>query len=180
MSVGTVPRFGHEFCRFCGARTLVQPRHPDTHLVCSGCKREIYVNSKPCAETVIIQDGHVLLVRRNIDPFRGYWDIPGGFLEEAELPDVGAIREAREETNLEVDLLGMIGMSLDTYPGEEKLIVLTISYLAEPLGNPKAGHEAEEICYFAEQDIPERLAFGHARETIQKAFVLSQQLSSRQ
>ena len=179
MNVSTAPRFGYEFCRFCGARTLVQPGRPDTHLVCGGCKREIYVHSKPCAETVIIQDGHVLLVRRNIDPFRGYWDIPGGFLEEAELPDAGAIREAREETNLEVDLLGMVGMSLDNYPGEEKLVVLTISYLAEPLGNPKAGHEAEEVCYFAEQNIPERLAFGHARETIQKAFALSKRLSCR-
>lgn len=176
MSTGPAPRFGHQFCRFCGAKTALQPGRPDTHLKCTGCGRDLYVNSKPCAETVIIRDSQVLLLRRTIEPFYGYWDIPGGFLEEDELPEAGAIREAHEEANLAVELKGLIGMTLDDYPGEEKLTVLTISFLAEPLGEPRPGDETEAVHFFSEDEIPEELAFGHARETIREAFALRRRL----
>lgn len=170
------PRRGHRHCRFCGGLTETR-NEAGTHLRCTDCGRELYVNSKPCAETVIIrEDGRVLLLRRTIEPFYGYWDIPGGFLEEDELPEEGARREAREEAELEVELRGLIGMTLDSYPGEERLTVLTISYLAEPRGEPRAGDETGEVGFFAEDEIPEKLAFGHARETIRKAFALRQKL----
>ena len=165
------PRFGHRHCRYCGG--LTETRDPTgTHLRCTDCGRELYVNAKPCAETLIIGDRGVLLLRRTIEPFHGYWDIPGGFLEEDELPEDGARREALEEAELAVEIHGLIGMTLDDYPGEEKLTVLTISYLAEPLGEPRAGDETGEVGWFAEDAIPEKLAFGHARETIREAFAL--------
>ena len=63
-------------------------------------------------------------------------------------------------------------MTLDDYPGQEKLTVLTVSYLAEPLGEPLPGDETGEVRYFAEDEIPADLAFGHARETIREAFAL--------
>ena len=175
MSSSSAPRFGHQFCRFCGGPT--EALYPTgTHLRCIDCGRDLYINSKPCAETVIIRDGRVLLLRRTIEPYDGYWDIPGGYLEEDELPEAGAIREAREEANLDVELKGLIGMTLDDYPGQEKLTVLTVSYLAEPLGEPRPGDETGEVRYFAEDEIPNNLAFGHARETIREAFALLRRL----
>ncbi len=175
MSYYPNPRFGHQFCRFCGGST--KALNPvGTHMRCTDCDRDLYVNSKPCAETVIIRDGRALLLRRTIEPYHGYWDIPGGYLEEGELPEAGAIREAREEANLDVELKGLIGMTLDDYPGQEKLTVLTVSYLAEPLGEPRPGDETGEVRYFTEDEIPENLAFGHARETIREAFALWRRL----
>ena len=169
------PRFGHRHCRYCGG--LTETRDPTgTHLRCTECGRDLYVNAKPCAETLIIGEQGLLLLRRTIEPFYGYWDIPGGFLEEDELPEDGARREAREEAELAVEISGLIGMTLDDYPGEEKLTVLTISYLAEPRGEPSAGDETGEVGWFAEDAIPEKLAFGHARETIREAFALRKKL----
>ena len=71
---------------------------------------------------------------------------------------------------------GLIGITLDDYPGQEKLTVLTVSYLAAPLGEPRPGDETGEVRYFAEDEIPENLAFGHARETIREAFALLRRL----
>ena len=92
------------------------------------------------------------------------------------MPEAGAVREALEEASLHVELKGLIGVTLDDYPGEEKLTVLTFSYLAEPRGEPRPGHESAAVRFFAEDEVPEKLAFGHARDTIREAFALRRRL----
>ena len=135
-------------------------------LECERCRRPEYLNSKPCAEALVVRDGSVLLVKRNIEPFRGYWDIPGGFLEDGEQPEDGVRREVLEEAGLDVRVLSLLGVYGEAYPGPEKINTLTFTYIAEPLGEPKALDESEEVRFFPADRIPERLAFDHARRAI--------------
>jgi len=111
------------------------------------------------------RDGRLLLVRRGIEPFRGYWDIPGGFLEEGEHPEAGAVREMREETGLEVRLTGVFGIYMDRYVyQEEQGVTLNIYFLAEVVGGKEqAGDDAAQLGWFGPEELPTRVAFDHAR-----------------
>ena len=61
-----------------------------------------YQNPKPTATLICPRDDEILLVQRAFDPGRGEWGLPGGFLELGETLNQGAIRELKEETNLEI------------------------------------------------------------------------------
>ena len=85
-------------CPRCGAHIEVEGRKAH----CAACGYTQYESSSPTASAVLVDDaGRVLLARRAIDPERGKWDLPGGFLEVGEHPLDGLRRELREETGLE-------------------------------------------------------------------------------
>ena len=75
--------------------------------VCAVCGNVHYVNPKIVVGSVCSWDGRILLCRRAIEPRRGFWTIPAGYLEEHETPVDGAMREAREEacTEIKIDAL---------------------------------------------------------------------------
>jgi ADP-ribose pyrophosphatase YjhB (NUDIX family) len=77
------------YCFNCGSS--VSDHGPGTHPHCTNCGETTWRNSKPTA-SVLLTDARdrVLLVRRNIEPKTGWWDIPGGFCEPGELPTIGA------------------------------------------------------------------------------------------
>lgn len=113
--------------------------------------------------------GRVLLVRRAIEPFKDHWDIPGGFLHEAEHPEDGARREILEETGLRVRLVETLGIYMDRYGGEDaEEWTLNVYYLAEPLDDaePRAADDASEIAWFAPDELPAEMAFNHEREVL--------------
>jgi ADP-ribose pyrophosphatase YjhB (NUDIX family) len=130
---------------------------------CTICGRIHYRNAKPCAGALIVRDGRVLLLKRTIQPFLGHWDIPGGYLEEDEHPEVGVIREVREETSLEIRVNDLFGIYLDRYGDRSTHYCLNIYYLAEVVGgNERANDEASDLAWFAPSELPNKIAFEHA------------------
>jgi len=107
----------------------------------------------------VVRDGRALLVRRAIEPFYGYWDIPGGFLEAEEHPADCAVRELEEETGLRIRLTALLGIYVDAY-GPEDGYTLNIIYLAEVVsGEPRPASDASELAWFAPHELPSDLAF---------------------
>jgi 8-oxo-dGTP diphosphatase len=80
-----------------------------------------------------VRDGKVLLGRRRNEPYKGEIDIIGGFMEADETPEEAAIREAKEETGLDVKITSLVGMYNGQY-GEGGDHVLDILYTGEPVG----------------------------------------------
>ena len=118
----------YNFCPKCGGKIDVGSEPPH----CFTCGIIYYRNAKPCSSVLIVKDGRVLLGRRRNEPYKGECDIIGGFMEADELPEDAAIREAREETGLEVKIISLVGMYSGQY-GEGGDPVLDILYTGESI-----------------------------------------------
>jgi len=134
---------------------------------CESCEFIFWQNSKPTA-SVIIQNTkrEILLTKRGIEPYLGYWDLPGGYLQNGEHPTNGAVREIREELNIEIQLGKLIGIYTDRY-GEGGEFTLNLFYTAEmPKQEIKVADDVVDCAWFGLGDIPEKLAFGCVQEAI--------------
>jgi ADP-ribose pyrophosphatase YjhB (NUDIX family) len=145
---------GWKLCPRCGAEL----GRAEGRATCPSCGSVYYANSAPAVEGLLVRDGKVLLSKRAIEPRRGYWDLPGGFLEEGEEPLDGLAREFREETGLAVRPLEWLGTHLDPY---EHYFVLGITWLVEGDGDPSAADDAEELAWFGPDELPDEMAFSH-------------------
>lgn len=161
----------YQFCPRCGGRLALRRPHdladePQAP-VCQACGFIFWQNSKPCAGALVVRDGRLLLVRRAFEPYKGWWDVPGGFLGEGEHPADGAVRELREETGLDVRLTGQVGIYMDVY-GPSGDATLNVFYTAEIAGGAEsAGSDAVEMRWFAPADISDNVAFLCNRQAIE-------------
>jgi len=111
------------FCPLCAGTLGREAVPPDQReqAVCSRCRFVFYLNPKVVAGTIPEQDGRILLTRRSINPGRGLWTFPGGFVDFGETVTDGARRETFEETGLHVELTGLLNVY--SYPGSPVIIV---------------------------------------------------------
>ena len=104
------------FCPVCGGRferRVLRGGEPE-RLVCTACGFILYLDPKVAVGTIVRDDGErVLLLRRAIEPGYGKWVFPGGFVDRGEVVEQAAIREAREETGLDVTLVALLGVYSD-------------------------------------------------------------------
>ena len=154
--------FDYQFCPYCA-----EPyRERGQAQTCQSCDRTVWHNSSPCAGAMILREGRLLLVKRGVEPFRGWWDIPGGFLQPGEHPAEGAAREVLEETGLRVAIGELVGTYVDEY-GEGGKYTLTMYYMAGVVdGEARAGDDAVAIEWFSLGELPEKVAFANCRQAI--------------
>jgi 8-oxo-dGTP diphosphatase len=151
---------GWRFCARCGSEV----EREQGRVRCPACGFVHYANSEPTACALCADErGRVLLARRANEPFKGYWDLPGGFLEEGEHPLDALRRELREETGLEVEPLDFVGIWTDRYPyGTQVGSTLNLYWTARVVGgSPQAADDVSEVGWFAPDELPgeEELAF---------------------
>jgi len=158
----------YNYCPKCGQPLALRLVEDIERLVCVACGFIFYQHSKVCSSALVVAEEKLLLVRRAIEPFKGWWDIPGGFLEAGEHPEAGAIREVREETSLQVQLAGLVGVYMDTY-GPEAEPTLNFCYVAAIIGGEaQAQSDALELRWFALDALPEQIAFSWSMEAIRQ------------
>ncbi|GIW12137.1 MAG: ADP-ribose pyrophosphatase [Dehalococcoidia bacterium] len=156
------------YCPRCGG-ALVERQPPGDNrlrLVCTGCGDVLYQNPKVVVGALVVKDGAVLLTRRAIEPQRGRWALPGGYLELGETLEEGARREVAEETGLAITLTGLFNVYTRVEAG-----IVHVLYLAEAPATSEAhpGEETSELRYFAPADIPwEELAFSSHRWALEE------------
>jgi len=125
-------------------------------LVCNGCGFINYVNPKIVVGAVTEWEGKILMCRRAIEPRKGYWTLPAGFMEEGETSEQGAIREAREEANADLEILSLLAVY--NIPRISQVQLIYKARLFSP--DVSAGVESLEVAFFDWHDIPwEEIAF---------------------
>jgi len=131
-------------------------------LTCPTCGSVVkqYRNPFPTVDIIIeINDGIILIERKNL-PFG--WALPGGFVDYGESLEDAAIREAREETSLEVQELRLLGCYSD--PGRDSRIhTISAVYIGTGVGIPCAADDAINLAGFRLDSLPKQLCFDHAR-----------------
>ncbi len=143
-------------------------RHPD--FVPQVHKWELedeYENPKPCVGVLLLQGNEVLLGRRAIEPFKDYWDILGGFVEVGEHPVTAAVREFKEETQLDIEEpTDLLGIFMDVY-GRTGASTMNLCYVVDSAtGEPHAATDVAELKTFPLSSLPERIAFKWEREAL--------------
>jgi ADP-ribose pyrophosphatase YjhB (NUDIX family) len=157
---------GWRFCPICGeaiARTAES-------VECGSCGFVLYPHSAVTA-SVLPEDGdRVLLARRAVEPFRGSWDVIGGFVGEGEHPLDGLGREVREETGLGVEVGHLLGIWMGAYAGRSTLNLFWTGRLAP--GEPQAADDVAELRWFARDTLPSpaELAFDGLIATVLAAW----------
>ena len=161
-----------------------KPEHDhEVRNACESCGFVNYNNSKPTASALILNDKEeALLVRRAWYPYKGFLDIPGGFLEPGEHPEDGAKREVMEELGIEVELGELLIITMDEYvDGTEEAEINTSGYGVHTLnlcylaritkGDPVATEELAGFEWVPLRDVKNRLeevAFPGNREALKR------------
>jgi 8-oxo-dGTP diphosphatase len=126
---------------------------------CPACAYIAFSDPKVAAAVLVERDGQVLLIRRAIDPGKGLWCFPGGYVDFAEDPVVAATRECREETGLDVADLRLLDVAFNG-----RVIVITYATTTFA-GDPAPGDDADRVSWFAADNLPP-LAFGTMEQAI--------------
>ena len=154
------------FCSNCGARVTLRipsgdslPRH-----VCDACETIHYRNPLVVVGAIPVVDQRVLLCRRAIEPRRGFWTLPAGFMELDETTAQGAARETLEEAQARVEIDEVF--TLLSLPHVNQVHIFYRARLLDMDFGP--GEESLEVALFQEHEIPwEELAFRSITSTLQ-------------
>lgn len=153
----------YAFCPFCGTEYADNSGHSYR---CTSCHKSIYLNSSPTASTLITDGDRILLGRRGVEPSKDMWDIIGGFLDYGEHPHDGAIREAKEESGLDVEITGYLGTFMDSY-GDDGVATLNMGFVSTVTGGEmKADDDIVELRWFSVNDLPKDIAFENGQRMI--------------
>ena len=117
-----------------------------------------YRNPVPTVDIIIEVEGGIVLIKRR-NPPQG-WAIPGGFVDYGETVEAAAVREAREETGLDVRPTRLLGVYSDP-ARDPRLHTISTVFVAPASGTPVAGDDAADAGVFNQDTLPDQIAFDH-------------------
>ncbi len=143
-----------KFCPVCSAPLTEKHVYHALRLTCSTCSFVFFLEPKVVTVVVVEHKSNLLLGRRNIDPGKGLWSFFSGYMERGEQVELAAIREVKEETNLDVHLENLIGVYSEH--GNPHVVIAyrasVINYdVSDMVAQPD---EVSELSFFAPETVP--------------------------
>jgi len=161
------PKDFYKFCPKCSGKLK---QENERFLLCQKCGFHFYVNPVPTNAVILENEkGEIMLVKRRVEPKKGYWDWPGGFIEPNESLEDSVRREIKEELGVEVEKIRIVGVYSDNYLFQGlKYPMLGIAVSAKITGGEiKAADDILEYRYFpAEEILKMELAFENIKQGI--------------
>jgi 8-oxo-dGTP diphosphatase len=158
-------RQGFKYCPRCRAEMVDRMAYDRVRRVCPECRFVQFIDPKVGAAVLALtEDNQALLVRRAVDPAKGSWCLPGGFIEIGETPQQAASRECKEESGFDVEIDRLIDVYYyEDYRGSGILVLYrgTITN-----GSVQSGDDVQEVGFFGPDDLPEDIAFDSNIETL--------------
>ena len=159
------PQKAYKFCLKCGGQLKNYAKYV---LKCSSCGFKVYISPVPCNGVIILnKKNEIMLVKRKVEPKKGYWDLPGGFIQPDESLEQSVKREIKEELRINVKMDKIIGTYGDEYEFQNVLVpTLGIVVTAKPFSYkfiPK--DDISSYKFFAPKDVlKQKLAFKSLRK----------------
>lgn len=127
-----------------------------------GTPLTVYANPTPTVDAIIVAENGIVLVRRQNPPYG--WALPGGFIDYGETAEQAVVREAREETGLDIELTGLHGVYSDPHRDpRQHTISVVYTARAKNIAALQAGDDAAAASIFPRQALPRPLVFDHQR-----------------
>ena len=158
-----------KYCTGCGASTEWKIPLGDDHArsVCTGCGLIHYDNPKMVVGCIPLFNGQVLLCKRNIEPRKGKWTLPAGYLENGESVQDGAVRETLEETMAKVKNVEPYRL-FNIVSVHQIYFMFRANLISDTFGPT---NESSEVRLFHEKDIPwDEIAFKSIKQTLEHYF----------
>ncbi len=158
------------YCLRCGSPLALSFVEGRDRFHCLACGYIHYENPVPGVGVLIEHDGQLVVIRRGHEPHTGEWALPSGFIEADETVEQAAVREAFEETSLDIELIELFGVhSFPEGPPRSGIIVF---YRARPLDihRMQSGDDASEVQLFRPDELPP-LCFRTHREAVDRWLV---------
>ena len=161
------------YCPYCGRLLEPRPLANQVRPACSQCGFVHFHNPKVAVIGLLEEAGQLLLVRRGINPGKGLWALPGGYMDSGEMPEEALRRELHEELGVAAE----VGELLAIYPmvvrgGSDEIsqgIVLAYrARLLDPTAIPVAQDDVAEVRWYAPADLPTDLAFASTHDQLRR------------
>lgn len=167
------------FCPFCASPVVEEVRFNALRPVCSACDFVQFLDPKVAVIALVLYKDKVLLIQRAVDPGKGEWSLPGGYMDAGEMPREALQRELLEEVGLRTEVSELI----DIFPmvnDEGARVGIVLAFRGEPSDSPEipfVADDAQDAGWFSADDIPEELAF-ESTETLLTSWKASTSLTS--
>ena len=152
------------YCLRCGAEMRTGDLHGTARRMCTRCDHIHFTDPKVGVGVMCVRDDRLLLVKRGMDPERGRWALPAGFLDAGDDPREKAAQEVLEETGITVD----VGAVVDVFGGSPGGATMFVLYEGSWVsGSPTAGDDADEAAFFGAEELPD-LAFESTQAAVRR------------
>ena len=148
----------YQYCSHCGKKNDYGQIDGNTRYHCPSCKTIHYQNPKPTATLICPKGDSILLGRRAFSPGKGEWGLPGGFMELKETLFEAALRELKEETNLEGQANRILGTCSHYGSIFGDILLIGLEIKIDNWNGMKAGDDVSELKLFNINSLP-KLAF---------------------
>ena len=133
----------------------VPPNDEQARWNCAACGYVMYENPTPVVLVVVEAEGRMLLIRRALDPYKGCWAVPGGFVEKGESVTIAAVRELEEETGIRISEDDLIPLFVSSVVSTNQIYITFRTHLKQP-AEMILGAEAIEGGWFSRDDFPQQ------------------------
>lgn len=148
-----IPKREFIYCPICGGKLRINSIDGRNRKNCQPCGFVDYKNPLPCVSIIGIKGNKIALIKRGIEPSKGTWAPPSGFMEFGEKPEETALRELYEETSLKGEIKELLGVhTQNTKIYGSLVIIIFLARITD--GNIKAGDDAMDAKFFNLEEIP--------------------------
>lgn len=168
----------YKYCPKCGSiynrKEINHFSKTKNKLTCKNCSFIFYNNPKPTVSAIISdKNGKILLTKRAIKPYLGWWDLPGGFINYGESAEKALSREIKEELGIEIEIKRFLGTFHEFYRNhgrqDEKYSIIVLVYLVELKSKKiRAGDDVTIYRFFFLNKLPHKIAFENQKKFIKK------------
>lgn len=146
----------HSYCHRCGNGMSERDIGGTMRPCCASCGAVVFFDPKLAVVVIVSHEENILMVKRDIEPMMGRWSFPSGYVDRGEIVEEAAVREVREETNVEVELDRLLGV----YSSRDAPVVLVAFAASVQGGVAEAGDETQAVDWFPADELPP-LPFPH-------------------
>jgi ADP-ribose pyrophosphatase YjhB (NUDIX family) len=155
-------RTDYQYCPYCGSRLYLRERYGRVRPVCEPCGFVQFRDPKVAVIAFVTCENRVLLIQRGVDPAKGLWALPGGYMDAGEMPDSALQREVREEVGISICVHHLLAIFPMAGPGVVNRGIV-LAFAATPVDGSVAvltsDDDVMDARWFAPDELPLELAF---------------------